>query len=97
MCLTNCSNGARRSNVPLVDEGVDALGQTSAGDVIELQIKVAGGKDPGWFQVQKVEPRKNWFLIAVEAPEQNLGDVWVFPAAVFDKYARRPPAQRLTP
>ena len=36
--------------VPLVDEGVDALVQTSAGGVVELQIKVAGGtggKDPG--------------------------------------------------
>lgn len=41
--------------------------------------------------MQKVEPRKNWFLIAVEAPEQNIGDVWVFPAAVFEKYAGRPP------
>ncbi len=80
--------------VPLVDEGVDALVQTSAGGVVELQIKVAGaagGKDPGWFQVPNVEPRKNWFVIAVEAPEQKPGDVWLFPSAVFDKYAGRPP------
>lgn len=80
--------------VPLVDEGVDALVQTSAGGVVELQIKVAGGaggKDPGWFQVPKVGPRENWFVIAVEAPEQKPGNVWVFPSSVFDKYAGRPP------
>lgn len=80
--------------VPLVDEGIDALVQTSAGEAVEIQIKVAGGaggKDPGWFQVLKVPPRKNWFLIAVEAPAQEVQDVWVIPALVFDKYAGRVP------
>ena len=79
--------------VPLVDEGIDALVQTSAGGVVELQINLAGGaggKDPGWFQVPKVEPCKNWFVIAAEALEQEPGDVWVFPSIMFDKYAGRP-------
>lgn len=80
--------------VPLVDDGVDALIYTPAGSTIQLQIKAAGGaggKDPGWFQVSKVVPRKNWFIIAVEAPNSKLGNVWVFPSTVFDKYASRPP------
>ena len=80
--------------VPLVDEGVDAVVSTATGRVVELQIKVAGGaggKDPGWFQIPKVELRKNWFIIAVEAPGGEPGDVWVLPSAIFDKYAAYPP------
>lgn len=80
--------------LPLVDEGVDALVRTQTGRLIELQIKVAGGaggKDPRWFQVSAVEPRKNFFIVGVEAKNGEPGDVWIFPSAVFNRYASRPP------
>ena len=80
--------------IPLVDEGVDALVRTHSGHIIEVQIKsagAAGGKDPRWFQVAKVEPRKNLFIIGVEVRDGESGDVWVFPSAVYNVYASLPP------
>jgi hypothetical protein len=80
--------------LPLVDEGVDALVRTPAGRIIELQIKFAGGaggKDPRWFQVSTVEARDNLFIVGVEAMNGKPGNAWIFPSAVFDKYASRPP------
>ncbi len=77
-----------------VTNGFASLVRTPSGKVIELQIKVAGGaggKDPRWFQVPNVEPRKNWFIIGVEAGDAEPGDVWVFPSVVYEKYAGRPP------
>ncbi len=80
--------------LPLVDEGVDAVVRTSGGHTIDLQIKSsggAGGKHPGWFQISKVDPRADFFIISVESQEGEPGNVWVFPSTVFDKYASLPP------
>ena len=82
------------SYLPLVDEGLDALVRTPGGAVIEIQIKAAGsagGKYPRWFQMQRVEPRKNFVIVGVEFIEGEPGDVWIFPSVIFDKYASRPP------
>ena len=79
--------------IPLVDEGVDAVVRTAAGQTIELQIKSsggAGGKYPGWFQMSKVNPQPNFFIILVDAPEGQPKATWVFPSIVFDAYAARP-------
>ena len=79
---------------PLVDEGLDALVRTAAGQVVELQIKAAGsagGKYPRWFGMPAIEPRKNFFIVGVEFTDGAPGDVWVLPSTVFDKYAGRPP------
>lgn len=80
--------------VPVVDVGLDALVRTPTGKIVELQVKSAGsagGEYPRWFQVPSVEPRRNFFIIGVEARDGDLADVWVFPTTVFDKYAGRPP------
>ena len=80
--------------VPLVDDGVDAIVRFADGRTLDLQIKYsggAGGKHPGWFQVEKVEPDKRMFILAIEAVDGEPGDVWILPAAVFDAYAARPP------
>lgn len=81
--------------LPLVDAGVDALVRTAKGQVIELQIKTAGsagGKSPRWFQMGKINPRKNYFVVGVEFTNGEPGDTWIFPSVVFDKYAARPPS-----
>ena len=80
--------------LPLVDEGVDAVVRTPTGHTIDLQIKSsggAGGKYPGWFQISRVEPRPDFFIISVESQEGEPGNVWVFPSTIFDKYASLPP------
>ena len=80
--------------VPLVDQGVDAIVRTKSGQKLELQIKAAGGargKYPRWFQVEKVDVRKDYFIIGVEAQKGEPDKAWVFPSAIFDKYAGRPP------
>lgn len=79
--------------VPLVDDGVDAIVRFADGRTLDLQIKYsggAGGKHPGWFQVDKIAPAKRYFILAVEARNGEPGDVWVLPSAVFDAYATRP-------
>ena len=56
--------------VPLVDDGVDAIVRFADGRTLDLQIKYsggAGGKHPGWFQVDKIAPAKRYFILAVEA------------------------------
>ena len=80
--------------VPLVNEGINALVQTSAGSVIELQVKSAGsagGKDPRWFQVGPVVPRKGFFIIGVEFSDGEPLAAWILPSVIFDRYASRPP------
>ena len=80
--------------VPLVDAGVDAIVRTAGGHTIDLQIKSAGGaggKHPRWFQIPRFEPRKDFVIVGVEVAEGELGNAWVFPSIIFDKYATRPP------
>ena len=80
--------------VPLVDQGLDALVRAPGCAVIEIQIKAAGsagGKYPRWFQVHRIEPRKNFVVVGLEFTDGKPGDVWVFPSIIFDKYASRPP------
>ena len=81
--------------LPMVDvEGIDAIVRTSQGSLLTIQIKsagVAGGQYPGWFQIGKVTPQDNFFIVCVEAPQRKLGDVWILPSRVFDAYAATPP------
>lgn len=75
---------------PLVDEGLDALARLPDGQVIELQIKSAGGaggKDPRWFQMPDFQPHKGFFVICVEFVNGEIGDTWVFPSVVFYAYS----------
>lgn len=77
--------------LPLVDaEGVDAVVSVDDGRLLRVQIKaagVSGGKHPRWFQVEKLAVADDFFVICVEAPKGVLGDIWIFPSAVFDAYA----------
>ena len=82
------------SYLPLVDEGIDALVRTSNGQLIELQIKAAGsagGEYPRWFQMPFFEPRSNFMIVCVEFGNGEPRHTWVFPSAIYDKYASRPP------
>lgn len=82
------------SYIPLVDQGIDALVQTSDGSVIEIQVKAAGsagGKYSRWFQMGHLTPRKNFMIIGVEFEKEDPKCAWVFPSVVFDKYASTPP------
>lgn len=75
---------------PLVDEGLDALVRLPVGQVIELQIKSAGGasgKDPRWFQMPSFTPRPEFFIVCVEFLHGEVDEVWVFPSPVFHAYA----------
>lgn len=75
---------------PLVDEGLDALVRLANGQVIELQIKSAGGtggKDPRWFQISAFTPRPNFFIVGVEFSYGEVAEAWVFPSMVFHAYA----------
>lgn len=81
--------------LPLADvEGVDAVVSVDGGNLLRIQIKaagVSGGKDPKWFQVNKLEVADDFFVVCVEAPNGIVGDVWVFPSNVFHAYATLPP------
>ena len=80
--------------VPLVDKGVDALVRTAEGTVIEIQVKSAGsagGKDPRWFKLDHLEPRKNFLIVGVEFDQRDPKCAWVFPSIIFNKYANTPP------
>lgn len=84
-----------RVYTPLVDvEGVDAIVRTSKDSLLEIQIKSRGWgrqtKNPRWFQVNTIEPKKNFFVVCVEVVDTKWGDIWVFPSLIFDKYATRP-------
>ena len=75
---------------PLVDEGLDALARLPDGEVIELQIKSAGGsggKDPRWFQMPSFTPRPNFFILCATFLDSEVAEVWVFPSMVFHAYA----------
>lgn len=80
--------------LPLVDtEGVDAVVSVAGSRLVRIQVKAAGisrGKDPKWFQVQKLEVARDLFVVCVEAPNGVVGDMWIFPSVVFDAYANRP-------
>lgn len=77
--------------LPLADtEGVDAVVSVDGGRLLRIQVKaagVSGGKDPRWFQVEKLAVADDFFVICVEAPNGVLEDIWIFPAVVFDAYA----------
>ena len=75
---------------PLLDEGLDALVRLPNGQVIELQIKSAGGaggKDPRWFQMPAFTPRAEFFIVCVEFLDNEVVAIWVFPSMVFHAYA----------
>lgn len=75
---------------PLVDEGLDALLRLPSGDLLELQIKSAGGagsKDPCWFQMPSFTPRPEFFILCVSFLNEEVEEVWVFPSMVFYAYA----------
>ena len=80
--------------LPLVDaEGVDAVVSVEGNRLVRIQVKAAGisgGKYPKWFQVQKLEVADDLFVVCVEAPNSVVGDMWIFPSAVFDAYANNP-------
>ena len=40
--------------------------------------------------MSKVDPRPDFFIISVEAPDGQPKAAWVFPSIVFDAYAARP-------
>lgn len=77
--------------LPLADaEGVDAVVSVDGGKLLRIQVKavgVSGGKNPRWFQVQKLAVEDDFFIVCVEAPKGVVGDIWIFPAVVFDAYA----------
>ena len=75
---------------PLVDGGLDALLRLPDGNVLELQIKSAGGaggKDPRWFQMPAFSPGANFFIICVTFLNDEVEEVWVFPSMVFYAYS----------
>ncbi len=80
-------------HVPLVDvDGVDAMVPVATGAVLKLQVKtVAAPSDPRWFQVDSVPEDLHLFYVCLEMQRGEPGDVWVFPAMVFDAYSSRPP------
>ena len=80
--------------VPLVGQGLNALVRVPGCAAIEIQIRTAGsagGKHPRWFQVDRIEPRKNFVVVGVEFNDGKPKHVWIFPSIIFDKYANRPP------
>lgn len=82
------------SYLPLVDDGIDAIVRTSEGAAIEIQVKSAGsdgGKSRRWFQIDHIDPRANFMIVGVEFDKGNPLCAWVFPSAIFDKYANTPP------
>ena len=80
--------------LPLVDvEGVDAVVSVAGSRLVRIQVKaagVSGGKNPKWFQVQKLEVADDLFVVCVEAANGIVGDMWIFPSVVFDAYANNP-------
>ena len=75
-------------------EGIDAVVKTKKDTYLGLQIKAAGaagGKNPQWFQVERVVPKDDLFFLCVEADEGTFIHVWIFPSKVFDKVATKPP------
>lgn len=82
--------------LPLVDtEGEDAVVSVAGNRLVRIQVKAAGisgGKNPKWFQVQKLEVADDLFVVCVEAPNGIVGDMWIFPSVVFDAYADNPPS-----
>ena len=80
--------------VPLVDEGYDAMVCTPDGQVLKLQVKAAGSagaKHPKWFQMSQIKASRDFFIIGGEFADDSPENVWVFPSAIFDKYASTPP------
>ena len=82
--------------LPLVDaEGVDAVASVEGNRLVRIQVKAAGvseGNNPKWFQVQKLDVAADLFVVCVEATNGVVGDMWIFPSAVFDAYADNPPS-----
>ena len=75
---------------PLVDNGLDALVRLSSGQVLELQIKTAGGagsKGPRWFQMPDYRPSLNLFILCVTVQDAQVEAVWAFPSMVFYAYS----------
>ena len=77
--------------VPIADvEGVDAVVHISSGKLLSIQVKaagIAGGRDPRWFIFGDVSPQPDLFLIGVSVVDDKIQEAWVFPPAVYRKYA----------
>ena len=76
--------------LPLVDvEGVDAVVSVAGSRLFRVQVKAAGvvRGDPKWFHIEKLDVADDLFVVCVEAPNGVIGDMWIFPSAVFDAYA----------
>jgi hypothetical protein len=73
--------------VPMVDiEGVDALIRSTSG-YLELQVKSsATPKSPRWFQVERLRPRENYFLVCVNLTTDP-PETWIMPSGVFAEKA----------
>jgi len=68
--------------VPLIDKGIDCLLENG----IKIQIKtVKTERDPRWFQVTKLVPEDNFYIICVDAS----GEFWIFPSKVFAENATK--------
>ena len=77
--------------VPIADvEGVDAVVHISTGKLLSIQVKsagIAGGRYPRWFIFGDVSPQPDLFLIGVSVVDDKIQEAWVFPLAVYRKYA----------
>jgi hypothetical protein len=74
--------------VPLVDtEGVDAVVRRPDGSFLEIQVKaIRTPQTPRWFQVQRLQPRNNYFIVCVALATDPI-ETWVIPSHSFEAHS----------
>ena len=73
---------------PLLNvEGVDAVVRCADGAYRDLHIRASAGEHhPLWFQVNRLSPRDNLFIVCVAWAATPV-QCWIFPSSEFARYA----------